>query len=88
MIALNFHYFPNISSPCPIKHKMQSNPRRQSFYYDVLDFENKRTDIDNSDNFSDTEENLQPFCLRSGTDISNSVNFSQYISLHFLHYIS
>ena len=34
------HYFPNISSTSPIKHKIQSNPRRQSFYYDVLESEN------------------------------------------------
>ena len=71
------HYFPNISSTSPIKHKIQSNPRRQSFYYDVLESEN-------SDNLSDNEENLQPFRLRSGTDISDSVNCSRYISIRNL----
>ena len=58
---------------------MQSNHRKQSIYFDVFESDNKKADlIENNENLSDNEENLQPFRLRSGTDISDSLNNSRY----------
>ena len=58
---------------------MKSNNRKQSIYYDVNEITNMKEDIgENNDNFSDNDENAQPFRVRSGTDISDSLNNARY----------
>jgi hypothetical protein len=58
---------------------MQSNARKQSIYYDMNQSDIKKVELgENNDNFSDNEDNTQPFRLRSGTDISDSLNNSRY----------
>ena len=58
---------------------MKFNTRKQSIYYDVNENANMKDDIrENNENLSDNEENAQPFCLRSGTDISDSLNNARY----------
>jgi hypothetical protein len=58
---------------------MKSNNRKQSIYYDVNENANMKDDLhENNDNLSDNEENAQPFRLRSGTDISDSLNNARY----------
>ena len=50
---------------------MNSDTRRLSLYYES---ENVKTD----DNFSDYEKEEEPFRVRSGTDISDSLNSERY----------
>ena len=58
---------------------MQSNARKQSIYYDMNQSDIKKVELgENNDNFSDNEDNTQQFRLRSGTDISDSLNNSRY----------
>ena len=58
---------------------MKFNTRKQSIFYDVNENANMKDDIrENNENLSDNEENAQPFCLRSGTDISDSLNNARY----------
>ena len=50
---------------------MNSDTRRLSLYYES---EKVKTD----DNFSDYEKEEEPFRVRSGTDISDSLNIERY----------
>jgi len=59
---------------------LKSHSRKQSVYFDVLEFDSikvKSDSCDVADNLSDDEDQTR-FRLRSGTDISDSVNAARY----------
>jgi len=59
---------------------LKSHSRKQSVYFDVLEFDNTKVKSDScdvADNLSDDEDQTR-FRLRSGTDISDSVNAARY----------
>ena len=75
------YYFPNLLAVQQIKEQMKSNPRKQSIYFDASEYVTikERFDIsETTENLSDSEDHVRPFRLRSGTDISDSVNAARY----------
>ena len=63
---------------------MKSHSRKQSVYFDVSEYDTVVHKSDRSetiDNLSDTEDQGR-FRLRSGTDISDSVNAARYRIYH------
>ena len=75
------YYFPNLLAVHHIKNQLKSYPRKQSIYFDASEFltiKDKSTASEAPENLSDTEEQLRPFRVRSGTDISDSVNAARY----------
>jgi len=63
------NYFPNLLSLYQVELQMKSKSRKQSLYF------GDRSET--TDNLSDTEDQAS-FRLRSGTDISDSVNAARY----------
>ena len=63
------NYFPNLLSLYQVELQMKSKSRKQSLYF------GDRSET--TDNLSDTEDQAF-FRLRSGTDISDSVNAARY----------
>ena len=60
---------------------MKSYPRKQSIYFDASEYvtmKDKLTASETTENLSDTEDQVRPFRLRSGTDISDSLNAARY----------
>lgn len=69
------YYFPNIQTVKQIKEKFDAFPRKQSVYFDASDYMSiEEVAVEASENLSDTEEQVKPFRLRSGTDISDSLS--------------
>ena len=69
------YYFPNIQTVKQIKEKWDAFPRKQSVYFDASDYMSiEEVAVEASENLSDTEEQVKPFRLRSGTDISDSLS--------------
>ena len=72
------YYFPNIHAVKQIKEKFQAFPRKQSVYFDASDYMSiEEVAAEASENLSDTEEQVKPFRLRSGTDISDSLSMAR-----------
>jgi len=76
------YYFPNLTSVAHIKETLHSKVRKQSLYFDVSDFDqvrhnnilvNGEEDNVNGTNMSDNEGDQTMYRLRSGTDISDSI---------------
>merc|ERR1719481_586660 len=63
------NYFPSLDSLFQVELQMMSKSKKQSLYF------GDRSDT--TDHLSDTEDQVS-FRLRSGTDISDSVNASRY----------
>ena len=75
------YYFPNLLAVHHIKNQLKSYPRKQSIYFDASEYvtiNDKSTASKAPENLSDTEEQVRPFRVRSGTDISDSVNAARY----------
>ena len=69
------YYFPNIQTVKQIQEKFNAFPRKQSVYFDASDYMSiEEVAAEASENLSDTEEQVKPFRLRSGTDISDSLS--------------
>merc|ERR1712156_1084273 len=72
------YYFPNIHAVKQIKEKFSAFPRKQSVYFDASDYMSiEEVAAEASENLSDTEEQVKPFRLRSGTDISDSLSMAR-----------
>jgi len=72
-------YFPNMLAVQQIKEQMKLNPRKQSIYFDASEFVTVKERFDVSETTENLlEETVKPFRLRSGTDISDSVNVARY----------
>ena len=75
------YYFPNLLAVQNIKDQLKSYPRKQSIYFDASEYitiKDKSTASEAPEHLSDTEEQVRPFRVRSGTDISDSVNAARY----------
>eukprot|EP00092_Neocalanus_flemingeri_P002368 GFUD01002533.1.p1 GENE.GFUD01002533.1~~GFUD01002533.1.p1 ORF type:complete len:151 (+),score=35.85 GFUD01002533.1:143-595(+) len=75
------HYFPNLLAVQQIQEQMKSNPRKQSIYFDASDYimmKEKLNTSETTEHLSDSEDHVRPFRLRSGTDISDSLNAARY----------
>jgi phosphatidate phosphatase LPIN len=75
------YYFPNLVTIQQIKNQLKAFPRKQSVYFDAFEFaENDEKTVfgEANENISDTEDQNVPFRVRSGTDISDSVNVARY----------
>jgi len=69
------YYFPNIQTVKQIQEKFNAFPRKQSVYFDASDYQSiEEVAVEASENLSDTEDQIKPFRLRSGTDISDSLS--------------
>lgn len=71
------YYFPNIQTVKQIQEKFNAFPRKQSVYFDASDYASiEEVAVETSENLSDTEgqDQVRPFRLRSGTDISDSLS--------------
>merc|ERR1719422_2866706 len=69
------YYFPNIQTVKQIQEKFNAFPRKQSVYFDASDYMSiEEVAVETAENLSDTEEQIKPFRLRSGTDISDSLS--------------
>ena len=69
------YYFPNIQTVKQIQEKFNAFPRKQSVYFDASDYMSiEEVAVEASENLSDTEDQVKPFRLRSGTDISDSLS--------------
>jgi len=72
------YYFPNIQTVKQIQEKFNAFPRKQSVYFDASDYQSiEEIAAEASENLSDTEDQVKPFRLRSGTDISDSLSTSR-----------
>ena len=74
------HYFPNLIAVHQVKQQLKSLSRKQSVYFDVSEYDTVKVKSDRSettDNLSDNKDHTR-FRLRSGTDISDSVNAARY----------
>ena len=77
------YYFPNIDAIKQIKEKFSAFPRKQSVYFDASDYMSiEEVAAEASENLSDTEEQVKPFRLRSGTDISDSLSIARLKCKH------
>ena len=75
------YYFPNLLAVQHMQNQLKSYPRKQSIYFDASEYitiKDKSTASEAPENLSDTEEQVRPFRVRSGTDISDSVNAARY----------
>jgi len=73
------YYFPNLVTVQQIKNQLKAFPRKQSIYFDAFEyaaFDEKLEET--NENISDNEDQTHPFRVRSGTDISDSVNAARY----------
>ena len=69
------YYFPNLQTVKQIQEKFNAFPRKQSVYFDASDYASiEEVAVETSENLSDTEDQVRPFRLRSGTDISDSLS--------------
>merc|ERR1711994_999634 len=79
------YYFPCLTAVKQIRDIIAANTRKQSIYFDVLDFaaaqiRDRKEVKGDHENLSDNEENVasKPFRARSGTDISDMLSSAKH----------